>query len=447
MRVATDRPVRFDMESLRMFVAVIEEGSIAAASARTHLVASAVSKRVSELESDAGTPLLYRHSRGVQATPAGEALYHHAKRLVEHLQQISDELSEYSEGVRGHARIYMNFTAMVQYLPDALHSFLRANPEVRIDMVEKTSDQVVHAIATGVADLGICSAARGSLAGLEVRPYRTDKLVVLVPADHRLAERTSVRFDETLDDDVVSMPHGTSIHKLCTEAAERSGRRLRVRIEVTSFEGVRNMVAAGLGIGVLPEGSVIPYSHSARFRVVELDEPWSLRPLQIAHDQHRLNIHRRLRVVALLEAATGHRRDARLFVRQVDLVAFPGTALRRLRILATRLLAVFALRLATRHLGFILLLFLLEPFLRPRLDLRLRFGQRLEPRFASRDLRRHIHPVRHTVAVRVLGHLHQLLHFFVQLRFDPADVPVRQRAMLACVRLHLGAVQRNPAPA
>ena len=99
-------------------------------------MASAVSKRVSDLEGDAGTPLLYRHSRGVQATPAGEALYHHAKRLIEHLQQISDELSEYSEGLRGHTRIYVNFTAMVQYLPGALHSFLRANPQVRIDMVE-----------------------------------------------------------------------------------------------------------------------------------------------------------------------------------------------------------------------------------------------------------------------------------------------------------------------
>ncbi|OTP66368.1 Transcriptional regulator [Caballeronia sordidicola] len=85
------------MESLRIFVAVIEEGSIAAAAARMHIVASAVSKRVSDLEDDTGTPLLYRHSRGVQATPAGEALYHHAKRLGEHLQQISDELSEYSE--------------------------------------------------------------------------------------------------------------------------------------------------------------------------------------------------------------------------------------------------------------------------------------------------------------------------------------------------------------
>ncbi|MEW6339455.1 MAG: LysR family transcriptional regulator [Pseudomonadota bacterium] len=281
MRVSADRPLRLDIESLRIFVAVIEEGSIAAAAARTHIVASAVSKRVSDLEDDAGTPLLYRHSRGVQATPAGEALYHHARRLGEHLQQIADELSEYSDGIRGHARIYVNFTAMVQYLPNALRSFLHENPKVRIDMVEKSSDEVVQAITSGVADLGICSATEDALGDLQWRPYGVDKLVVIVPSDHRLAGRTSMAFEEVLEDDFVSMPYGTSIPKLCRAAAERSGRRLRVRIEVTSFEGVRNMVSAGLGIGLLPKGSVTPYMHSAPFRVIELDEPWSLRPLSI----------------------------------------------------------------------------------------------------------------------------------------------------------------------
>ncbi|MFC0698439.1 LysR family transcriptional regulator [Paraburkholderia humisilvae] len=275
------RPLRFDIESLRIFVAVIEEGSIAAASGRMHLVASAVSKRVSDLEVEAGTPLLYRHSRGVQPTAAGEALYHHAKRLIEHLQQISDELSEYSQGLRGHARIHVNFTAMVLYLPAALHSFLRANPQVRIDMVEKTSDEVVQAIASGIADLGVCAATRDALGGLQVRPYRLDKLVLIVPQAHRLAERTHIAFDETLDEDFVCMPYGTSIPKLCRAAAERVGRRLRVRIEVTSFEGVRNMVGAGLGVGVLPEGSVLPYVESAGIRVIELEEPWALRPLVI----------------------------------------------------------------------------------------------------------------------------------------------------------------------
>ena len=273
--------MKLDIESLRIFVAVIEEGSIAAAASRTHLVASAVSKRVSDLEDGTGTLLLYRHSRGIQPTAAGEALYHHAKRLTEYLQQISDEMSEYSAGLIGHARVYVNFTAMVQYLPDVLRSFLSANPKVHIELFEKSSDEVVRAIASGVADIGICSADEESIGDLQSQHYRMDKLVVIVPANHALPQRQSADFIDFLDDDIVTMPYGSSISKLCRAAAERAGKRLRIRIEVTSFEGVRNMVSAGLGIGVLPRESVKPYIQSELFRIIELNDPWSFRPLVI----------------------------------------------------------------------------------------------------------------------------------------------------------------------
>lgn len=275
------KPVRLDIESLRIFVAVVEEGSIAAAASRTHLVASAVSKRVSDLEESTGTSLLYRHSRGVQPTAAGEALYHHAKRLSEYLRQISDEMSDYSAGLIGHARVYVNFTAMVQYLPNVLQSFLRANPKVQIELFEKSSDEVVRAIASGVADLGICSADEQSMGDLQSQPYGRDKLVVVVPVDHRLAQQRSANFTDFLDDDIVTMPYGSSISKLCRAAAERAGKRLRVRIEVTSFEGVRNMVIAGLGVGILPRDSVKPYARSKAFRIIELNDEWSVRPLVI----------------------------------------------------------------------------------------------------------------------------------------------------------------------
>ena len=273
--------MKLDIESLRIFVAVIEEGSIAAAASRTHLVASAVSKRVSDLEDGTGTLLLYRHSRGIQPTAAGEALYHHAKRLTEYLQQISDEMSEYSAGLIGHARVYVNFTAMVQYLPDVLRSFLSANPKVHIELFEKSSDEVVRAIASGVADIGICSADEESIGDLQSQQYRMDKLVVIVPANHALPQQQSADFIDFLDDDFVTMPYGSSISKLCRAAAERAGKRLRIRIEVTSFEGVRNMVSAGLGIGVLPRESVKPYIQSELFRIIELNDPWSFRPLVI----------------------------------------------------------------------------------------------------------------------------------------------------------------------
>lgn len=274
-------PVPFDFESLQVFLAAVEERSIFAAARRHHIVASAASKRISVLEERAGTALLYRHSRGVRPTPAGEALYHHAKRLDEHLRRISDELSEYANGVRGHVRIHVNLTAMVQYLPRDLYSFLRENPQIRLDLIEKTSDQVVQAVVSGLTDIGICSSTPDPALDLDVLTYGVDKLVLVLRPDHRLARRRGVRFEEILDEDIISLTYGTSIHKLCASAAEQLGRTLRVRMEVTDFEGMRNMIASGLGIGVLPSPSVEPYLGIMPLRMVALKESWSKRPLNI----------------------------------------------------------------------------------------------------------------------------------------------------------------------
>ena len=274
-------PIPFDFESLEVFLAAVEERSIFAAARRNHIVASAASKRISVLEDRAGTALLYRHSRGVRPTPAGEALYHHAKRLEEHLRRISDELSEYANGVRGHVRIHVNLTAMVQYLPRDLYSFLQENPQIRLDLVEKTSDRVVEAVMAGLTDIGICSATPDPAMDLEVLPYGMDQLVLVLRADHRLARRRAVRFGEILDEDIISLTYGTSIHKLCASAAEQLGRTLRVRMEVTDFEAMRNMVASGLGIGILPSPSVSPYLEIMPLRMVPLKDSWSKRPLNI----------------------------------------------------------------------------------------------------------------------------------------------------------------------
>lgn len=281
MSHATRDLASFDFESLNVFLAAVEECSIFAAAKRSHIVASAASKRISLLEDRAGTPLLYRHSRGVRPTPAGEALYHHAKRLEEHLRRISDELSEYANGVRGHVRIHANLTAMVQYLPKDLSSFLQENPEIRLDLVERTSDQVIQAVASGLTDIGICSTTPDATLDLDVLTYGVDQLVVVVRPNHRLARRRGVRFSELLDEDIVSLTYGTSIHQLCASAAERLGRTLRVRMEVTDFEAMRNMVASGLGVGVLPMPSVAPYLDIMSLRMIPLSESWGKRPLNI----------------------------------------------------------------------------------------------------------------------------------------------------------------------
>ena len=92
---------RIDLTSLQLFVAVCELGSIGKAAEREFIAPSAVSKRLSDLEATLGTALLYRHTRGVGLTPAGESLLHHARSVLFSLEKMQGELSEYADGVRG----------------------------------------------------------------------------------------------------------------------------------------------------------------------------------------------------------------------------------------------------------------------------------------------------------------------------------------------------------
>ncbi|RAR54535.1 DNA-binding transcriptional LysR family regulator [Paraburkholderia unamae] len=272
--------MRFDLDSLRLFAAVVEKGSIAAAADAMHIVASAVSRRIAELECNAGTPLFERHSRGVHPTAAGQTLYRHTQRILEQLRQTEGELSEYTNGVRGHVRLSVNLTAMVHYLPAVLHRFLKANSAIKIDLIEKTSDAVIRMVESGMVDFGIC-ALTDRQERLVCVPYRSDRLFVVVPRNHRFARCRSLSFGDVLKEDIVGMQDGSSIHTLSRRAAALNGRHLKLRIQVTSFEAVRNMVAAGLGIGLLPEVG-IP-DGMADIVKIALDEPWAERALQIVY--------------------------------------------------------------------------------------------------------------------------------------------------------------------
>ena len=189
---------RIDLTSLQLFVAVCELGSIGRAAEREFIAASAVSKRLSDLEATVDTALLYRHSRGVTLTPAGESLLHHARNVLYGLERMQGELSEYADGVRGHVRMHANMSAIVQFLPEDLGAFAREHSQIKIDLQEHLSPDVLSAVAEGTADIGICTLGTGKSSEsnratvqitqgnvpLQYRTYKEDRLVVVVPERH-----------------------------------------------------------------------------------------------------------------------------------------------------------------------------------------------------------------------------------------------------------------------
>jgi DNA-binding transcriptional LysR family regulator len=271
---------RVDLVSLSLFALVARTGSISRGAALAALAVGAASKRLSDLEHALGTTLLERHSRGVSLTEAGLALQRHAQRILSDVDQMTADLSDYASGLTGVVRLWANTSAVTQFLPAQVSGFVRDNPRIRIELEESDSHEIVVAVLDGRADLGIF-ADRTPALGLHVLNYRQDRLVLVAPAGHPLARRKAVRWAQAVEYDFVTLAKATSLHKRLEMETETLGRRLKNRIQVRSFDAMCRMVAAGMGIAVLPDVAVEPLLKPLDLRRVALDEPWSDRRLLI----------------------------------------------------------------------------------------------------------------------------------------------------------------------
>jgi len=295
--------MRLDPVSLKLFVHVVELGSIAAAAERDHIAAAAVSRRLSELEATLRTQLLKRTNKGVEATPAGAVLLHRARRLLGELDDLAVEMLDWSSGTRGQVRVHANISAITQFLPGEIAAFLARHPAVQVLLVERISSAVVKAVADNEADVGICL-LDGPAPGLQTLPYRRDELAVIVPGGHALAGRGAVKLADTLGFDYVGLHTGSAINLRLARASAEAGRTLRLRIQVTSYDALAHMVAAGLGVGVMPRGVALAYTASLGIVTLALDEPWAARELSICMRSHdALPVAARRLVEALREGA------------------------------------------------------------------------------------------------------------------------------------------------
>lgn len=270
-----------DPFSLRLFISVAEAGTIAAAAQREHIAAAAVSKRISEIEASLGVALLRRTNKGVAPTAAGERLVALAHRALHELDDITVQMREYASGVSGLIRLAANVSSVVQFLPQEIQGFAAQYPRIQIQLEEKASTGVVKAVADNAADIGIFTAVPHGY-DVQTFPYHSDRLTLVTPAAHPLAQRQSVAFADTLDFDFVGLPPDTAISQQLTRAAHAQGRPVSLRIQVSSYDAQCLMIAAGLGLGVMPFAVAQQQTSNLKLATVALDDVWAERDLLIA---------------------------------------------------------------------------------------------------------------------------------------------------------------------
>ena len=272
--------MRFDLTDLRLFLLVLETGSITHGAALANMSLPSASARLRGMEELIGLPLLERRARGVELTPAGDTLAHHARLVLAQMEQMRGELGEYSKGFKAHVRLWVNTVAMTEFLPKALAPFLAARPNIDVDLKERPSTDIVKAVSLGTADIGIISttADHGSL---QLFPFATDRLVLVAPRGDALVQLKRIAFQHTAGRQFVGLSVGNPLQNYLDEHAMRAGNPLSFRVRVRTLEAICHMVASGVGLAIVPETAARRCRRSMAIQSVRLSDPWAIRQLAI----------------------------------------------------------------------------------------------------------------------------------------------------------------------
>ena len=267
-----------DLKTLRLLVAVCDYQNISRAAEHENIEPSAISKRIAQLEADLKTPLLERTRRGVHPTDAGLAVLEHARRVLFTIDQIAEEAATFSAGVKGHVRLVATASAVAEMLLDDIALFMRhpANRNIRVDIEERLSVELIRHVRDGMASIGVCWDSV-DLQGLQQRTFRKDRLALAVHPDHPLATKKSLRFEQTLDHEHVGLQPSSAVHMMLQRAAARVGRRVAYRVIVSNFDAAFRVVAANLAISVVPIEIGSPYATMLGVKLIPLTDAWTLR--------------------------------------------------------------------------------------------------------------------------------------------------------------------------
>lgn len=274
-----------DLLSLKLFVECVNIGSLTKVAKEQHIALAALSRRIYLLEEYYGVKLLERTGRGVKATDAGYSLFKKSHDIFEQIHLTQADIEDHQFGKKGSVSIIASTSAITYHLPQQLHHFNQDNPDIRVEIAEGFTSEILDSIRSHHHELAII-VKTSYIEDLNSILYDTDELVV-VAGQNNPFQHHSLTFDEFVSHDFVMMADTTATSKLIFANASKLGKIIRVRVRVNSFESICKMVEAGFGIGVIPKKIALLFSHTMNIQFFGIDEDWSSRELLLCYTNSR----------------------------------------------------------------------------------------------------------------------------------------------------------------
>jgi LysR family transcriptional activator of glutamate synthase operon len=259
-----------DLRQLRSLVVVAEERQFTRAAERLGIAQSSLSAQIRLLEQEVGLPLFDRTTRRVSVTSAGESLIATARSVLSEIDDAKAELQRHRGLLSGHVTIGITQTPGPVDIVALLADFHRRHPGIELSVREELSVNLASELREDLVDIGILTVVEPKdCHGLQIQPLCAERVVAVLPTDHRLAAEKRVRFDQLRDENFVVSPPGATIRTSVLRAAQEARFVPRIVFESREVTRIRAIVAAGLGIGFLPRSDTT--SPGPRVASVELE--------------------------------------------------------------------------------------------------------------------------------------------------------------------------------
>ena len=244
----------FDLHNLRQFMAVAEERHFGRAARRLHMAQPPLSQAIKKLENNLGVMLFQRTKRKVELTIAGEALYREAKVLLAMTDRTVQLTHQAALGNQGRISIAFVSAALYQLLPESLRIFRQQYPDAEMDLQEMTTNQQLSALQDGSIDVGFGHPPLELNGDLTILTLSRDPLIAAIPDDHHLMSQNELKYSDMAFEPFVLFPasQGPSLHAAIDRACYSCGARLNVVAEAARIHTQLSLVAAGLGVTLVP---------------------------------------------------------------------------------------------------------------------------------------------------------------------------------------------------
>jgi len=274
------------IETLRLFCDLVEAGSFSMAAEKHRLTQSAVSQRIAAMEKELGVRLLVRLRHNTEPTAEGKLLLENAHRILALYDDCRRRLREMQQPVSGSLRISTVYSIGLHELPPYLKWFRDHYPNADLRVDYHRSDHVYREVAERRADLGFVAYPNcEGHAGLDCDTFWQDELVLVLPPDHELAERSTVRLTELADVRFISFEPDLPTRKAIDAMLARAGVQVNELMALDNVELVKRAVELENAVAIVPQRTVYAEVRGGRLAEAKLDvpSPEIVRPLGVIH--------------------------------------------------------------------------------------------------------------------------------------------------------------------